>query len=750
MNSRRVLAVLGLSSCAFAGGGAHPVGADLYVEIVDAASVERAYAAAPMVRFCADDQTQKIATLIAGLGADVPALFRKAAPRLSSDSNASPFTLGELRSMSISLHGVDRVEGAAEAFTQRAELLISADFATDAAAARMSTALVDAGWLGSPESQDATNPATPVATAAIQIDGKRVEVARHRWSAFGLTLDAWSAHSGTHWWLGAGRATPETLAARLSGAQPSLTGGDALFGATPANQGTLVARLHADLDTTPSLGADAPKLAESLLPALLPFVGTRGTWSIDLRDGRFVTESRFVKRAPPSLLDQLVASAPLPANTADYASPEAVGVWCFPLDPAGAVRVARDVIFDSKDAPAASTPSDVAAVHERIATAMTKALGTKACVTLLPFAGVSLQPRVLATFELRDRAAFEGALGEIEALLKKDGGSTTVSKRVYHKVPMFSFSAAGAKDEEAAPAPAGPMGLPIGDPTANVRPTIAVLDDRVIVGLGSSYVRAEIQRLEKKGADASKHALAADGRIPAGASEASSIDWGGLVGKLYDMARGFAPMLAQQQGGEGKAPDFSQLPPASALTRFFPPSISITRRLEDGSIATRSESAFGPETPLAMFILAAGIQRKFSEPTLDADALAKLPGAQPGGSENFVPDPETSSPDKPRTTPSVPPKNVERDATLASLRAVKTGLAVYRAQIGSYPTKLATLVEPTTDFPQGFLDAREVPKDAWSRPLRYEVDAASGKPRLWSLGPDGVDQAGAGDDVVAP
>ena len=41
------------------------------------------------------------------------------------------------------------------------------------------------------------------------------------------------------------------------------------------------------------------------------------------------------------------------------------------------------------------------------------------------------------------------------------------------------------------------------------------------------------------------------------------------------------------------------------------------------------------------------------------------------------------------------------------------------------------------------------PADPWGRPWRYERAAPAGPIRLWSVGPDGVDRRGAGDDVAA-
>lgn len=745
--------------------GSHPAGVDVYVEVPDVAAVERAYASVPLVKFCADPDVLKLSELLAAFGADVPAIAKRGLPRLNADPAASACSMGELRTASLSIHGIDREAQDPPEFEKRAEILIAFDFASESAAARMSSALIDSGWLSiDPAPTPATGASTPTLTSepktTIDIGGRRVDVQRCRWSAFGVSLDAWTVQAGTRWWLGAGRASASALAERLAGTRPALAGGDALFGATPSADpahGVLIARLHSDLTSIPSFGAagDSPWIG-ALVSALLPFAGATGDWRLELRGDRFVTEAHYVTRAAPTLYQQLIGNGPLAAGSPEYVPAEAVGAWVFPLR-ADAAQAVLSSILPGANAKSAAGATDAATKErqERIAANLSKALGTRASLSLLPFAGISPLPRVLASIELRDRAALDAALTDIEAQIKSIAPTATVSRRTYHKVPMIAFSQAGAKDEEAvASASAGPLGFPMGDPTASARPTIAVLDDRVIIGLASSYVRTEIQRLDKKSGDAApKHLLAAEGRVPVDALEASSMDWGGLIGKVYDMARGFAPMLAQQQPKLSVDP--AQLPAAAKLMRFFAPSTSITRRLPDGSLFTHSESSFGPEMLLAIGVIAKGMERQLSATEMLAAEAKKLPGSTPDPASEFIPDGSDSGARSAPTNdakpaPISPPRNVEREASLAALRSVKTGLAVYKAQNGGYPARLATLIEPTADFPKGFLDTLEVPKDGWNRELRYELDTASAKVRLWSLGADGVDQAGSGDDITLP
>ena len=58
-------------------------------------------------------------------------------------------------------------------------------------------------------------------------------------------------------------------------------------------------------------------------------------------------------------------------------------------------------------------------------------------------------------------------------------------------------------------------------------------------------------------------------------------------------------------------------------------------------------------------------------------------------------------------------------------------------------------MQPTESYPRGFLDGPSLPADGWGRPYVYAVDEGGAGYRLRSVGADGVDQGGEGDDVRA-
>jgi hypothetical protein len=81
------------------------------------------------------------------------------------------------------------------------------------------------------------------------------------------------------------------------------------------------------------------------------------------------------------------------------------------------------------------------------------------------------------------------------------------------------------------------------------------------------------------------------------------------------------------------------------------------------------------------------------------------------------------------------------------LKEVKLALVIFKAESSALPETLEELAVPTANYPRGFLDV--LPFDGWGRAFFYASDKESGSYRLWSAGPDGVNNDGRGDDVVS-
>ncbi|MFO0903633.1 MAG: type II secretion system major pseudopilin GspG [Pirellulales bacterium] len=98
-------------------------------------------------------------------------------------------------------------------------------------------------------------------------------------------------------------------------------------------------------------------------------------------------------------------------------------------------------------------------------------------------------------------------------------------------------------------------------------------------------------------------------------------------------------------------------------------------------------------------------------------------------------------------------KKALRNAADVQLKTLKGPLENFNLDIGSYPSTQqglqalraapADLANPAKwDGP--YLGA-DVPNDPWNNPYQYE--GVGTQFRIWSFGPNGVDEQGAGDDI---
>ncbi len=82
---------------------------------------------------------------------------------------------------------------------------------------------------------------------------------------------------------------------------------------------------------------------------------------------------------------------------------------------------------------------------------------------------------------------------------------------------------------------------------------------------------------------------------------------------------------------------------------------------------------------------------------------------------------------------------------------MKGGIAIYKIENAKLPAKLEDLLAPSTNYPDGYLaPQKSLPKDGWGHALAFKPEADGKRFLLYSLGPDGKDDGGAGDDVKAP
>lgn len=87
-------------------------------------------------------------------------------------------------------------------------------------------------------------------------------------------------------------------------------------------------------------------------------------------------------------------------------------------------------------------------------------------------------------------------------------------------------------------------------------------------------------------------------------------------------------------------------------------------------------------------------------------------------------------------------------ATASELMRLDTGLMLYHAVNSAYPATLKQLLSPQEDWEDGFLSDKDlgIVPDGWGKAFVYKPAGESYK--LYSCGPNGADEGGAGDDIT--
>jgi hypothetical protein len=196
--------------------------------------------------------------------------------------------------------------------------------------------------------------------------------------------------------------------------------------------------------------------------------------------------------------------------------------------------------------------------------------------------------------------------------------------------------------------------------------------------------------------------------------------YGSLMG-LATTALGFA-------GGAAELPfDLSLLPSAEVVSKHLFGSVSMSYAAGNGRV-TVSRSPFGAETVAGGLVVGMG-----TAAALGATRVSRVGGMNPIGMAPEV------APVSPAASPA--------DAARGDLDSFATAITVFMVEYGAPPATLATLAKPTPEYPNGFLSGAAIPQDPWGNAYAYSTD---GKEHysIWSFGPNGVDDKGAGDDIV--
>ena len=187
-------------------------------------------------------------------------------------------------------------------------------------------------------------------------------------------------------------------------------------------------------------------------------------------------------------------------------------------------------------------------------------------------------------------------------------------------------------------------------------------------------------------------------------------------GTQYQQLAGMAAMIP---GMSALPVNMSKLPTESSISKHLAESFGGTYRTEEGLDVSKSVSQFqmGDFLPLLL-----------------------IGGAIYAGSELGI---------------SVEEMVVEADPSEVvqdDLRELKASITVFKISEGGYPDALDDLLRPLADFPGGAYPHEALPSDPWGNAYRFAMETHPKRnkllPKLWSVGPNGVDENGEGDDIL--
>ncbi len=490
----------------------------------------------------------------------------------------------------------------------------------------------------------------------------------------------------------------------------------ALSSHLPEARGATVVRGWALLDQLAGLSASVERALEKsgIESVVFPPLGTDSVFRMQLDGDRFVTEVASqlspVQAGAQKEILSCVGSSPVPASIWKFVPSEAIGVLATSVD---AQRLYTEIL-KSLGATGEKGSSPLAEMEQRhgfdLEHDIFGSLGPGISAYLLPVKGVLSIPGVAIVAELRDAAAFQRGLdGLLKLLEEQAGGEFSVRYRPYQDQPMWTFSFGGSDGE------GNPVGFAV-----PISPTLSIVRGHLLVTLRSDRAKKEIKRL-LAGEGVPHLVLTSEHAPPDDATFVGFMDWAALLEGTYEGARAALPLIASFSGDLPF--DLEALPDAATFTRFFKPSTAWAREVGDGVELLRLESSFGPETWLGLLgggaALGLGVRQAFTHDRVEAEATARDAEVQ-----EVI------------------------DQTHAGLDELGTRLEVYRIESGRYPPALEVLLKPTPAYPRGYLPEGVVPVDGWGRDFVY-VPAGDGLSfSLWSLGENGADERGNGDDLV--
>ncbi len=559
------LLVLGQQSPAHA--ELHPRDADLFVEASDVAGALDAYRAAPLLRFLRDEQVEDLAAQLGvSREAQSETPVRDAIVRLTRGFVAPELVPSLVRfSFSVTRPATD--DGG------YAGMLLVLDMASEDAA----TIVLERVLANTSEQQGVE---ASLESAAVF----RMEP---------VTIPLWTGRDGARVFVGGGAMSPTDLAALRSDASTSFASNanmtraaatfDAPVGATLfwLAQTQNAARTLRELDANVSLFGGTLEPLDTLPP--LPFDPLGGPRVVRMQ----LFESQFVSEVFTPRTADATAHAGVDAKSLDRAPQGAMVVWAAnSID--GFVEA-----FVASLATSGASEANLAAMR-RVGTM----LGPNAQGYALPISGLGL-PKLFAWFDVTgDASAMQAQLIDACNALGEALPGVSARTRAYNVRNRES----GDRREFEVTTITVPTELLVFGPLFSISPAFAVVDDKLLVGLRSTELKAELKRLFGGRDDGGQPTAlleafeAQNAKVAEGAAAPSMVvlvDWNAQVRAALGLVETFGPLLGDS------AAALKNVPPASVFERYFGPTVHIARPAAGGSYA-RHTASFGPETWLAL------------------------------------------------------------------------------------------------------------------------------------------------------
>lgn len=269
--------------------------------------------------------------------------------------------------------------------------------------------------------------------------------------------------------------------------------------------------------------------------------------------------------------------------------------------------------------------------------------------------------------------------------------------------------------------------LNLGGDLAMFRPAFTVAGDQFYFSTEPGLIKQQMKRLEKSDApditsnpDFQKFAS----KLPqTGVVSVSYADTRYAFENMYDMAISTVPMLVQMSGVEVPI-DFQIAPMRETISQHLFGSLDFMTEAENG-YRMQGYGAVGSEiVGMSVGALgAAGIVMVANK--MEEESEAASPGSP-------------TAPARPAATPE--------DAAREHLKVLSSNVVLYRIENDKLPGSLADLMAPSPNYPNGLFEGEPLPVDPWGNAYFYSVEGKDF--RVWSAGPNGIDEQGAGDDLL--